>query len=114
MKIKVSLAYMTKLLNDLQYYENESHCGWPTYPDNLKNYSEKDVLRMYKEGHFKKVRSETDILGEHYEFQEIVDEIKNLLAEKRTKMQGDTHCYPQTVVCWEDIVAILDQVKGGQ
>ena len=53
MKIKVSLAYMTKILNDLQYYENESHCGWPTYQSNLKTYTEKDVLKMYKEGQFK-------------------------------------------------------------
>lgn len=52
MKIKVSLSYMTKLLNDLQYYENESHCGWPTYQSNLKKYTEKDVLKMYKEGQF--------------------------------------------------------------
>lgn len=41
-----------------------------------------------------------------------VEEIKKRLAEQRTKMQNDTHCYPQTVVCWQDIVAILDQVKG--
>ena len=27
-------------------------------------------------------------------------------------MQNDTHCYSQTVVCWQDIVAILDKVKG--
>lgn len=44
--------------------------------------------------------------------EEVVDEIKNRLAKQRTKMQDDTHCYPQTVVCWQDIVAILDQVKG--
>lgn len=52
-KIKVSLTYMTKLLNDLQYYENEFHCGFPTYQSDLKNYTEKDVLKMYKEGQFK-------------------------------------------------------------
>lgn len=45
--------------------------------------------------------------------EEVVEEIKNRLAEQRTKMQNDTHCYPQIVVCWQDIVAILDQVKGG-
>ena len=44
--------------------------------------------------------------------EEVVEKIKNRLAEQRTKMQNDTHCYPQTVVCWQDIVAILDQVKG--
>ena len=43
---------------------------------------------------------------------EVVEEIKKRLAEQRTKMQNDTHCYPQTVVCWQDIVAILDQVRG--
>ena len=53
-KIKVSLTYMTKLLNDLQYYENEFHCGLPTYRSDLKNYTEKDVLKMYKEGQFKR------------------------------------------------------------
>ena len=53
MKIKVSLTYMTKLLNNLQYYENEFNCGWPTYKSDLKNYTEKDVLKMYKEGQFK-------------------------------------------------------------
>lgn len=42
---------------------------------------------------------------------EVVEEIKKRLAEQRTKMQNDTHCYPQTVVCWQDIVAILDKVK---
>lgn len=42
---------------------------------------------------------------------EIVDDIKKRLAEQRTKMQNDTHSYPQTVVCWQNIVAILDQVK---
>lgn len=44
--------------------------------------------------------------------EEVVKEIKKRLAEQRTKMQNDTHCYPQTVVCWQDIVAILYQVKG--
>lgn len=44
--------------------------------------------------------------------EEVVEEIKKRLAEQRTKMQDDTHCYPQTVVCWQDIVSILDQVKG--
>ena len=44
--------------------------------------------------------------------EEVVEEIKKRLAEQRTKMQNDTHCYPQTVVCWQDIVAILDQVRG--
>ena len=44
--------------------------------------------------------------------EEVVEEIKKRLAKQRTKMQNDTHCYPQTVVCWQDIVAILDQVKG--
>lgn len=44
--------------------------------------------------------------------EEVVEEIKKRLAKQRTKMQDDTHCYPQTVVCWQDIVAILDQVKG--
>lgn len=43
---------------------------------------------------------------------EIVDNIKKRLARRREKMQNDTHSYPQTVVCWQDIVAILDQVKG--
>lgn len=43
---------------------------------------------------------------------EIVDNIKKRLARQREKMQNDTHSYPQTVVCWQDIVAILDQVKG--
>lgn len=44
--------------------------------------------------------------------EEVVEEIKKRLAKQRTKMQDDIHCYPQTVVCWQDIVAILDQVKG--
>lgn len=44
--------------------------------------------------------------------EEVVDETKNRLAEQRTKMQDDTHCYPQIVVHWQDIIAILDQVKG--
>lgn len=57
-EIKISLAYMTKLLNDLQYYENESNCGWSTYQSNLKNYTKKDVLKMYKEGQFEKVEGE--------------------------------------------------------
>lgn len=43
---------------------------------------------------------------------EAVEKIKNRLAEQRTKMQNETHCYPQTAVLWQDIVAILDQVKG--
>lgn len=50
--IKVSLSYMTKLLNDLRYYENESHCGWPTYQHELEKLTEEDVLTMYKEGYF--------------------------------------------------------------
>lgn len=44
--------------------------------------------------------------------EKVVGEIKNRLAEQRIKMQNDTHCYPQTAVRWEDIVAILDQVEG--
>ena len=44
--------------------------------------------------------------------EEVVEEIKKRLAEQRTKMQNDTHCYQQTVVCWQYIVAILDQVRG--
>lgn len=31
--------------------------------------------------------------------EEVVEEIKKRLAKQRTKMQNDTHCYPQTVVC---------------
>lgn len=81
------------------------------------------------------IDAETCVLGNFYKFQEIddeidtcplgttqslkqqvreevVEEIKKRLAEQRTKMQNDTHCYPQTVVCWQDIVAILDQVKS--
>lgn len=52
MKIKVSLSYMTKLLNDLRFYENEYHCGWPTYQNNLEKLTEDDVLKMYKDGSF--------------------------------------------------------------
>ena len=44
--------------------------------------------------------------------EEVAEEIKKQLAKQRTKMQNYTHCYPQTVICWQDIVAILDQVKG--
>lgn len=81
------------------------------------------------------IDAETCVLGNFYKFKEIddeidtcplettqslkqqvraevVDEIKKRLAEQRTKMQDDTHCYPHTVVCWQDIVAILDQVRG--
>lgn len=43
---------------------------------------------------------------------EVADEIKKRLAEQRMKMQDDTHCYLQSAVYWQDIVAILDQVKG--
>ena len=53
MKIEVSLSYITKLLNDLQFYENEYHCGWSTYKNNLKKITEDDVLKMYKDGQFK-------------------------------------------------------------
>ena len=44
--------------------------------------------------------------------EEVVDEIKKRLAKQRTKMQDDIHCYLQSAVHWQDIVAILDQVKG--
>ena len=44
--------------------------------------------------------------------EEVVEEIKKRLAKQRTKMQDDTHCYLQSAVHWQDIVAILDQVKG--
>lgn len=42
----------------------------------------------------------------------VLDEIKKRFAKQRTKMQDNTHCYPQTVVHWQDVVAVLDQVKG--
>lgn len=81
------------------------------------------------------IDAETCVLGNFYKFQEIddeidtcplvttqslkqqartevVEEIKKRLAKQRMKMQDDTHCYPQTVVHWQDIIAILDQVKG--
>lgn len=44
--------------------------------------------------------------------EEVVGEIKKRLADQRMKMQDDTHCYLQSAVHWEDIVAVLDQVKG--
>lgn len=43
-----------------------------------------------------------------------MEEIKKRLAKQRTKMQDAIHCYPQTVVSWQDIVSILEQVKGGE
>lgn len=44
--------------------------------------------------------------------QSIIEDIKHRLAEQRTKMRDDNHCYLQTVVSWQDIVAILGQVEG--
>lgn len=44
--------------------------------------------------------------------EEVVKEIKERFAQQRIKAQDDTHCYLQSVVHWQDIVAILDQVKG--
>lgn len=81
------------------------------------------------------IDAETCVLGNFYKFQEIddeidtcplettqslkqqvreevVEEIKKRLAKQRTKMQDDTHCYLQSAVYWQDIVAVLDQVKG--
>ena len=43
---------------------------------------------------------------------EIVQEIKVRLREKVTKMEDDTHCYPQNAIHWQDVVAILDQIQG--
>ena len=81
------------------------------------------------------IEAETCVLGNYYKFQEIddeidtcplettqdlkqqvreevVEEIKERLAQQRIKAQDDTHYYLQSVVHWQDIVAILDQVKG--
>lgn len=41
-----------------------------------------------------------------------LEEMKKRLARRRTKMQDDTHCYLQSAVYWQYIVAVLDQVKG--
>ena len=104
-------------------------------PNNCKECSlhRRGCLKVKKGGRY--IDAETCVLGNFFKFQEIddeidtcplettqslkqqvreevVDEIKKRLAEQRTKMQDDTHCYPHTVVCWQDIVEILDQVKG--
>lgn len=57
MKIKVSLSYITKLLNDLQFYKNEYECGWSTYQHNLKEITEDEVLEMYKDDCFDEVKN---------------------------------------------------------
>ena len=48
------------------------------------------------------------------ERKKVVEEIKKRLAKQRMKMQDNTHCYLQSAVYWQDIVAILDQVEKGE
>lgn len=86
-------------------------------------------LKIQKNGRY--IDADTCVLGNYYKFQEMDDEIdtcqlqstqslkdqivkdiKNRLAAKRIKVQNEFHCYPQSVVFWEDIVYILDKVKG--
>lgn len=48
-------------------------------------------------------------LAEHDK--ELIKKIKLALRKQVCQMQGDEHFYPQNVVCWQDVVAILDQVE---
>lgn len=44
--------------------------------------------------------------------EKVINEIEEKLAELKTEMMDDIHYYPQSAVYWQDICAILDQVKG--
>lgn len=104
-------------------------------PNNCKECSlhRSGCLKIKKGARY--IDAETCVLGNFYKFQEIDDEIdtcpltttqslkqqvrkevvekiKKRLEKQRTKMQDDTHCYLQSAVHWQDIVEILDQVRG--
>lgn len=45
---------------------------------------------------------------------ELIKKIKFALRKQVCQMRDDKHCYPQNVVCWQDVVAILDQVERSE
>lgn len=41
---------------------------------------------------------------------EVAEEIKSALRKNVAKMMGYRHCYPESAIYWDEVVAILDKI----
>ena len=41
----------------------------------------------------------------------LIKKIKTALRDKIIQMEDNTHCYPQSAIHWQDVVAILGQIR---